>query len=73
MYVGVALKQHVNKLWTNCLTGSKYLHTGDTKRHLMSWYKPASHNDDILGDVGHLFDGQVAHPPQGLLKEKARV
>ncbi len=36
----------------------------------MSWYKPASDNNDILRDVGHLFDGQVTHPPQGLLREK---
>lgn len=36
-------------------------------------YKPAGDNDDILRDVGHLFDGQVAHPPQGLLREKNRV
>lgn len=36
-------------------------------------YKPAGDNDDILRDVGHLFDGQVAHPPQGLLEEKKTV
>lgn len=36
----------------------------------MSWYKPAGDNDDILRDVSHLFDGQVAHPSQGLLREK---
>lgn len=38
-----------------------------------SWHKPAGDNDDILRDVGHLFDGQVAHPPQGLLEEKERA
>lgn len=26
-------------------------------------HKPASYNDDIFRDVGHLFNGQVAHPP----------
>lgn len=37
------------------------------------WYKPAGNDDDILRDVGHLFDGKVAHPPQGLLEEKKTV
>lgn len=32
--------------------------------------KPAGDNDDILRNVGHLFDGQVAHPSEGLLRER---
>lgn len=43
---------------------------GNKQKHLTSWDKPAGNNDDILRDVGHLFDGQVAHSPQGLLTEE---
>lgn len=28
---------------------------------------PAGDDDHILRDVSHLFDGEVAHPPQCLL------
>lgn len=31
--------------------------------HLRIKHKPASYDDDILRDIGHLFNGQVAHPP----------
>lgn len=37
-------------------------------------HKPASDDDDIFRNVCHFFDGQVAHPSQGLLwltKEEA--
>ena len=38
--------------------------------HICAAGSPAGHDDDILRDVGHLFDGQVAHPSQSLLKTK---
>lgn len=40
---------------------------------VVSLYKPAGDNDDILRDVGHLLDGEVAHPPQGLLGWKDSI
>ena len=30
-----------------------------------AWDSPAGHDDDVLCDARHLFDGQVAHPTEG--------
>lgn len=47
-----------------------YENTNPTRHVVVKVFEPAGDDNDVLGDVGHLLDGQVAHPPQCLLRRQ---